>query len=93
MELPVLLELELLELVEVLVPVLDPEVVAVDEPDSPLFESFFVVEYRSEPQPPPLRTNELRLTTLVKVPSAPQPSHFWGGGSFNFCNTSVTLPH
>ena len=55
--------------------------------------SFLGELYRSEYHPPPRSTKELRLTTLVKVPCAPQLLHRSGGGSFIFCRTSLTFPH
>lgn len=55
--------------------------------------SFFGEPYRSEDQPPPLSTNEVRLTTRSSVPWAPQLAHCSGAGSLIFWRTSVILPH
>jgi len=55
--------------------------------------SFLGELYRSEYHPPPRSTKELRLTTLVKEPCAPQLLQRSGGGSFIFCRTSLTFPH
>jgi hypothetical protein len=46
--------------------------------------SFFFEAYKSEYQPPPLRTKDVRLTTRESVPSAPQCSHLAGVGSVIF---------
>lgn len=54
--------------------------------------SFFVELYRSEYQPPPLRTKLERLTTLVSEPSAPQAVQAAGVGSEIFCSTSMIFP-
>ncbi|SET85166.1 hypothetical protein SAMN05443572_103502 [Myxococcus fulvus] len=54
--------------------------------------SFFVELYRSEYQPPPLRTKLERLTTLVSEPSAPQAVQAAGVGSEIFCSTSIIFP-
>lgn len=67
---------------------LDVELSALPPP-----ESFLVEPYRSEYQPPPLSTKELRLTRFTIVPSAPHCSHFAGAGSDTFCNRSISLPH
>lgn len=75
-----------------------------DEDDAPLLEapeepeaeddepSFFVELYRSEYQPPPLRTKLERLSILVSGPSAPHAVHAAGAGSENFCSTSMIFP-
>jgi hypothetical protein len=55
--------------------------------------SFFAEPYRSEPQPPPLRTKEVRLITFSSVPWAPQAGHDSGAGSLSFWRTSESLPH
>jgi hypothetical protein len=57
-----------------------------DEPD-------FLLPYRSAPQPPPLSTNELRLTRRFIFPFAPHFSHFAGGPSPTFWRRSTWLPH
>ncbi len=67
---------------------LEPEVLE-EEDEEP---SFFVELYRSEYQPPPLRTKLERLSILVSGPSAPHVAHTAGGGSENFCSTSMTFP-
>jgi hypothetical protein len=54
--------------------------------------SFFGDAYKSEYHPPPLSTKEVRLMQRDSVPVSPQPSHFSGGGSLIFCQTSVILP-
>jgi hypothetical protein len=37
--------------------------------------------------------NEVRLTFLPSVPSAPHASHFSGAGASTFCKTSWVAPH
>jgi hypothetical protein len=54
--------------------------------------SFFGDAYKSEYQPPPLSTKEVRLMQRDSAPLSPQPSHFSGGGSCIFWKTSVILP-
>ena len=67
----------------------DAEVLLLDEEPPP---SFLVELYRSEYQPPPLRTKLERLTTLVIDPSAPHALHVAGAGSEIFCSTSIIFP-
>ncbi|GEL71475.1 hypothetical protein MVI01_32590 [Myxococcus virescens] len=67
----------------------DEEALLLDEELPP---SFLVELYRSEYQPPPLRTKLERLTTLVIDPSAPHALHVAGAGSEIFCSTSIIFP-
>lgn len=53
--------------------------------------SFLVELYRSEYQPPPLRTKLERLTTLLSEPVAPHAVHVSGVGSLTFWRTSIVL--
>lgn len=73
---------------------LEEELLLDDEPEEEDDEepSFFVELYRSEYQPPPLRTKLERLSILVSGPSAPHVAHVAGGGSENFCSTSMIFP-
>jgi hypothetical protein len=68
----------------------------VEEPLDALLDdeppSFLVELYRSEYQPPPLRTKLERLTTLVREPSAPHAVQAAGVGSEIFCSTSMVFP-
>src|SRR5438034_687836 len=49
--------------------------------ESPGLVSFLALPYRSEYQPPPFRTKEVRLTTRLRGTFAPQPSHRSGPAS------------
>jgi hypothetical protein len=60
--------------------------------DSVLLDDF-LLPYRSAPQPPPLSTNEVRLTRRTIFPFAPHFSHLAGAGSPIFCSRSTSLPH
>jgi hypothetical protein len=53
----------------------------------------FLLPYRSAPQPPPLSTNEVRLTRRTILPLAPHFSHLEGGASPIFCSRSTSFPH
>lgn len=66
----------------------DDELLLLDEE----LPSFFVELYRSEYQPPPLRTKLDRLTTFCICPSAPHALHVAGAGSEIFCSTSIIFP-
>lgn len=75
------------------------DVDALDEEEAPLLlddellpPSFLVELYRSEYQPPPLRTKLERLTTFCIDPSAPHAPHVAGAGSEIFCSTSIIFP-
>jgi hypothetical protein len=57
-----------------------------DEPPS-----FLVELYRSEYQPPPLRTKLERLTTLLSESFAPHAEQVSGVGSLTFCRTSIVF--
>jgi hypothetical protein len=63
---------------------LEEEPLELEEPPS-----FLVELYRSEYQPPPLRTKLERLTTLFSVPWAPHAVQASGVGSLTFCRTSM----
>ena len=86
-ELPPLLEPLALEPLELEPLELDDEPPPEDEPPS-----FLVELYRSEYQPPPLRTKLVRLTTLESEPSAPHSVQAAGAGSLTFWSTSIVLP-
>jgi hypothetical protein len=66
---------------------------ALEDDELPLLElpSFLVELYRSEYQPPPLRTKLERLTTLLSEPVAPHAVHVSGVGSLTFWRTSIVL--
>lgn len=53
--------------------------------------SFLVELYRSEYQPPPLRTKLERLTTLLSEPVAPHAVQVSGVGSLTFWRTSIVF--
>ena len=55
-----------------------------DEPPLLALPSFLVELYRSEYQPPPLRTKLERLTTLVRLLPAPHAVQVSGVGSLIF---------
>jgi hypothetical protein len=64
--------------------------------DSPAEEPAFAVAplppYPWAYQPPPLRWNAVRLTSLRGAP-APQVAHVAGGGSLILAQTSMIWPH
>jgi hypothetical protein len=65
-----------------------------EDDDEPLLEpplSFLVELYRSEYQPPPLRTKLVRLTTLLSEPAAPHAVQVSGVGSLTFWRTSIVF--
>jgi hypothetical protein len=70
----------------------DDEVDGALDDDSVLLDDF-LLPYRSAPQPPPLSTNDVRLTRRTIFPFAPHFSHLAGAGSPIFCNRSTSLPH
>lgn len=72
----------------------DALLLELEEEDELLEElpSFFVELYRSEYQPPPLRTKLERLTTLLSDPWAPHAVQVSGVGSLTFCRTSIIFP-
>ena len=53
--------------------------------------SFLVELYRSEYQPPPLRTKLVRLTTRLSEPAAPHAVQVSGVGSLTFWRTSIVF--
>ena len=69
------------------------EVVLGVDDDEPLLAlpSFLVELYRSEYQPPPLRTKLERLTTLLSEPVAPHAVQVSGVGSLTFWRTSIVF--
>jgi hypothetical protein len=71
--------------------VLDEEALLLLAPPLEL-PSFLVELYRSEYQPPPLRTKLERLTTLLSVPCAPHAVQDSGVGSLTFWRTSIIFP-
>ena len=87
----------LLVLLEALLVELDSEelevVLGVEDDELPLLElpSFLVELYRSEYQPPPLRTKLERLTTLLSEPVAPHAVQVSGVGSLTFWRTSIVF--
>jgi hypothetical protein len=92
--LEVLVLLALLELdpeSEELVP-LDEDALEDEEELLEELPSFLVELYRSEYQPPPLRTKLERLTTLLNVPWVPHAVQDSGVGSLTFCRTSIVFP-
>jgi hypothetical protein len=86
----------LLVLLEALLLELDSEelevVLGVEDDEPPLeLPSFLVELYRSEYQPPPLRTKLERLTTLLSEPVAPHAVQVSGVGSLTFWRTSIVF--
>jgi len=87
----------LLVLLEALLVELDSEelevVLGVEDDEPPLLAlpSFLVELYRSEYQPPPLRTKLERLTTLLSEPVAPHAVQVSGVGSLTFWRTSIVF--
>ncbi len=77
-------ELESEELVDELLEE-DDELLLLEPP------SFLVELYRSEYQPPPLRTKLVRLTTLLSEPVAPHAVQVSGVGSLTFWRTSIVF--
>jgi hypothetical protein len=69
------------------------DVLGVEDDELPLLElpSFLVELYRSEYQPPPLRTKLVRLTTLLSEPAAPHAVQVSGVGSLTFWRTSIVF--
>jgi len=69
------------------------DVLGVEDDELPLLElpSFLVELYRSEYQPPPLRTKLERLTTLLSEPVAPHAVQVSGVGSLTFWRTSIVF--
>jgi hypothetical protein len=74
---------------------LEDELLAGADDDEPLLlepPSFLVELYRSEYQPPPLRTKLVRLTTLLSEPVALHAVQVSGVGSLTFWRTSIVFP-
>ncbi len=69
------------------------DVLGVEDDELPLLAlpSFLVELYRSEYQPPPLRTKLERLTTLLSEPVAPHAVQVSGVGSLTFWRTSIVF--
>lgn len=74
---------------DVELPLLDEDELLLDDDELP---SFLVELYRSEYQPPPLRTKLERLTTLLSESLAPHAEQVSGVGSLTFCRTSIVFP-
>jgi hypothetical protein len=73
---------------------LEDELLVEDDDGALLLEpppSFLVELYRSEYQPPPLRTKLERLTTLLSEPVAPHAVQVSGVGSLTFWRTSIVF--
>ena len=69
------------------------DVLGVEDDELPLLElpSFLVELYRSEYQPPPLRTKLVRLTTRLSEFAAPHAVQVSGVGSLTFWRTSIVF--